>query len=397
MPPLLTHKPGEGEPTAVPVMLVGLGEEAVQDLVNGLGALVRVVPAPVAVPYADAEPMAWVERPRVVFVDFDRAPEKAMEIGPKLLDMLPGLLLVALSDHSDADRIRAAMRAGYREYLVIPADFEVARRSVEGVAKALAGVEDTKGRILVVTGAKGGVGTTFLTTSLAAAMAATQRVLAVDLVYGAGDVGILMDLRPTGGIAELLRNTGRLDDRVVEACAVAHASQAWLLPQPEDAHTYEPPDETTVLRVLHAAARAFPVVLVDVGSTADEQSLTAVATADLVLLVTTPEVPALRNVWRRMRLFDRLGVERDRIRLVINRWSRTAPVTRKDIEANLNLTVYAMLSDDPRSLYAAINYGKLVRDVSRRSQLAREIGALAERLGSEALAGPAPRRAAFPA
>jgi pilus assembly protein CpaE len=144
------------------------------------------------------------------------------------------------------------------------------------------------------------------------------------------------------------------------------------------------------------AARSFPYVLLDCGTCSDEQALTALVTADEVLLVTTPEVPALRNAWRRLRLFDRLGVERDRIRLVVNRWSRSAPVSRRDIESNLGMSIYATLSDDPKVLYNSVNYGRLFEDVNRRAAITREVKALAGHLGNEAqVPEPAPKRGFF--
>jgi Flp pilus assembly CpaE family ATPase len=122
---------------------------------------------------------------------------------------------------------------------------------------------------------------------------------------------------------------------------------------------------------------------VDCGTASEEQALTTIATADELLLLTTAEVPALRNAWRRLRLFDRLGVERENIRLVLNRWSRSSPVTKKDIESNLGIEISLSLTDDPKLMYNAINYGRLLEDVNKRAPLTREVASLAQALASE--------------
>jgi pilus assembly protein CpaE len=151
-----------------------------------------------------------------------------------------------------------------------------------------------------------------------------------------------------------------------------------------------------VLRMLHIAARSFPYVIIDCGTASEEQALTTIATADELVLVTTAEVPALRNAWRRLRLFDRLGVERENIRLVVNRWSRSSPVSKKDIESNLGIEIFATLSDDPKLLYNAINYGRLLDSVSKRAPLSREVAALAASLTVEmGIETPAPSRGLF--
>jgi pilus assembly protein CpaE len=267
---------------------------------------------------------------------------------------------------------------------------------VQGLALESEGDDENRGRVVAMAGSKGGAGVSTILVNLAAELATGQRVLAMDMVYGMGDLAVLLDLKPSGGMAELLRNFGRLDDRVLEACTTTHSSQVLVLPQPEDAQTYEPPPVDAVLRMLHVAARSFPVVLVDCGTGVEEQALTTIATADLVLLVTTPEVPALRNAWRRLRLFDRLGVERDRVRLVLNRWSRGSPVPRKDIEHNLGMPVFAALSDDPKLLYSAVNYGRLLGEAGKRATLTREVADLAHRLFAEGTPEDvAPKRSLF--
>ncbi len=394
MTPQLPRETTEGGVTAA-AMIVGAGDETLQAIVDGLGGLAKLTP-PEAVPYRDTEAVAWVERPRIVLMDFDRNIDKAIDLGPVLLDMLPGVLLVAMSQKGDPERIRTAMRAGYREYVVVPEDMDILRRTVQQVTIESEAQEDMRGRVIAMCGSKGGVGVTSLVVNLAAEIAQHNRVLAIDMVFGMGDLAVLLDLKPSDGMAELLRNLGRLDDRVLEACATVHSSQALVLPQPEDAQTYEPPPVDAVLRVLHVAARSFPCVLVDCGTCADEQALTALVTADEVILVTTPEVPALRNAWRRLRLFDRLGVDRDRVRLVVNRWSRSAPVSRNDIESNLGMPIFATLSDDPKVMYNSINYGRLLEDVNRKAALSREIKALAGHLGQDtSVPQPTPKRGLF--
>jgi pilus assembly protein CpaE len=385
----------ESNSVSVATMAVGLDEEKLHTLTGALGTMVRISP-PEGVPYREAEPVAWVERPRVVFVDFDRNIDKAVDLGPTLLDMLPGVLLVAISQRSEPERIRTAMRAGFREYVVLPDDIDILRRSVQSVAIATEEDDDARGKVIAVTGAKGGVGATMLTTNMAALMAQNQRVLAIDMVYGLGDLAVQLDLKPSDGMADLLKNIGRLDERVLDACCVVHDSQVQVLPQPEDAQTYEPPPVDAVLRMLHIAARSFPYVIIDCGTASEEQALTTIATADELVLVTTAEVPALRNAWRRLRLFDRLGVERENIRLVVNRWSRSSPVSKKDIESNLGIEIFATLSDDPKLLYNAINYGRLLDSVSKRAPLSREVAALAASLTVEmGIETPAPSRGLF--
>ncbi len=73
---------------------------------------------------------------------------------------------------------------------------------------------------------------------------------------------------------------------------------------------------------------------------------------------------------------------------MVNRWSLSAPMERKDIEANLGIPVALLLSDDPRTAAPAVNDGRLLRDVARRAPLVQELGELVQLLSDAATEDP---------
>jgi Flp pilus assembly CpaE family ATPase len=97
--------------------------------------------------------------------------------------------------------------------------------------------------------------------------------------------------------------------------------------------------------------------------------------ADRVILVATPDVLSIKNTFRRLQLLDKLGVDKSRVALVLNRVEKKAPLlTLQDIEQNLGRKISAQISED-RVAQRAVNEGKLVREVDKRSQVARDIEA----------------------
>jgi len=94
------------------------------------------------------------------------------------------------------------------------------------------------------------------------------------------------------------------------------------------------------------------------------------------VLVTTPDVTSVRDAFRRMRSLSTMGIEKERVRLVVNRYHKAAYVSRKDIAQNLGIPVAATIADDPRHVEQAVNEGKIVREVNRKSDAARDIANL---------------------
>ena len=102
-----------------------------------------------------------------------------------------------------------------------------------------------------------------------------------------------------------------------------------------------------------------------------------------MVIVTTPDVIAVRDAFRRMKLLETIGVEKERLRLVVNRHRKSTFVSLPDIETNLGLQVVATVADDPATVEKATNEGKLIRDVNRKSDVARGLSNLVAVLTDE--------------
>lgn len=323
-------------------------------------------------PYADALPSVQRSRPDVVIMSFSDF-EQAIRLGTAIQAELPGCHLVAVASRPDSDHIRAAMRAGFREFVVLPDDRELLRKAVHDAAYANPADED-RGKLVVLCGAKGGSGVTLLGVNLAAELAPVHRVVMVDMDFGMGDVAAFLDLTPSTSIVNVIKNIARLDERLLGGSVTVHQSRVHVLAQPHEPQEQEYEiSGDIILRLLHAATISYEHVLVDVGGRTDEPALTAMTVADLVILVCTPDVPSIRNAWRRLKLLEHIGIERDRVRLVVNRWDRNTTLSRKDIEAPLGIDIAATVANDSKTAISAVNEGRLLREVNKRSPAARDL------------------------
>ena len=109
-------------------MVVGVGARGMGLLREALGT--EMVLPPVATRYSEALVELRKVRPNVVITGFDDDFDQAVQLGPLLGTESPGLTLVALSEVSDPERIRSAMRAGYREYVILPDDGRLLRQAI---------------------------------------------------------------------------------------------------------------------------------------------------------------------------------------------------------------------------------------------------------------------------
>jgi pilus assembly protein CpaE len=340
---------------------------------------------PASVSFGDALVVIERARPDVVIVGYNRAVDAALQLADELRRNMPGVVLIALADAPDSGAILGAMRAGYKEFVVLPADSNRLRQTVRGAASSQAD-EEERGRVVAVVGSKGGVGVTTLAVHLAAELAAIHRVLLVDLDLGMGDAAPMMDLQTRDSIGELLSRADRMDERVLTSAVVVHKSKVNVLTTPDDMQSIGEVRADDLYSILSIAAKAYQWVIIDCGTFHNDPVVLAMQVSDTIMLVTTPDVMSVRDAFRRLRSLTALGVEKERVRLVVNRWHKAAYVSRKDIQTNLGIPVAATVADDPRHVEQAVNEGKLIRDVNRRCDAARDIANLVALLTED---GPA--------
>ncbi len=229
------------------------------------------------------------------------------------------------------------------------------------------------GCVVAVVGAKGGSGATLLAIHLAAARARAGRVGLLDFDFHRGGVAGALDLWVDHSLHKLVEQLDRIDAVGFQRALVTHNAGFQVLPQPFDFADLIQPRAADVLRLLTLSATSFDRVVVDCGSRVDEAMLAVVTKADLVVLVSTPAIPALRDALRLVRLLRDLQVGEERIRLVINQWTTTGPFSLPEVEAQLEIPVALTVPRDDAA-FAQVDFeARPIWDVSRRSRASRAL------------------------
>jgi pilus assembly protein CpaE len=97
--------------------------------------------------------------------------------------------------------------------------------------------------------------------------------------------------------------------------------------------------------------------VVDLDHSFREEQTVALRQADIVLLVLRLDFTSLRNCRRTLDHLEQLGVDRDRVRLVVNRYGQPKEVPAAKAEEALGLKIAHFVPDDPRTVNRANNNG----------------------------------------
>ncbi len=306
----------------------------------------------------------------------------------------------------------AAMRAGISEYLTEPvreADLRAAlerlhgRRSQSAQAQAQSPAQSQApapgGRILLVLGAKGGIGATTVAVNLADALnrQGPGRTALLDLAQPQGETPIFLDLEHAYTWADVAQNIERLDATYLESVMARHHSGLAVLPGP--GFSSEAALAPAVLRqILELLRRSYAQVVIDLGTGAgagqDGAAMEALSMADEVLLVLDLSLPCLA---RAKRFLEAVRATSPHLlpclRLVANRKSSESDIGTAEAESILQQPIAWAVVNDYQTALSAINQGKTLAEADPRSAMAKGLAAMARDLRQSAPAEARPATA----
>lgn len=276
-----------------------------------------------------------------------------------LSQIAPQLVVAVLSDNQGAEFLRMAMRAGAREVLA-PGSGELVRFVARVEQHLLRAAPHAKGRVLAFLPTKGSSGATFLSCSLGYALSnhLDKKVLLIDLNLQVGDAAFYVsDKQPSFTLADVSQQIHRLDPSFLAASAMQVHPNFSILASPNDPEKALQVKAEHVGRILKAAIEHYDFVILDVDRSLDAVSVAALDNADLIFPVLQQSLPFLRDAARLQKIFASLGYGPDRIRPILNRFSKGEEVGVEDIEKSLGLKVYRKVPNSYHSVVSAVNQG----------------------------------------
>ncbi len=338
------------------------------------------------------------------FVVIDEVTGDPATIVEQLDQAAPEIPVVVLLGEDQATAAQPCILAGARAFLFRPYQ---ANDLIELVSRVNA-KEDRRrrhaspptagktGRVVVVHGPKGGVGTTTIAVNLAVAMHQLThlRVALIDGSLLAGDVAVAMNVASDNSIADVAAHLRELDADLLDGTLVHHPSGVWVLPAPAEFERAEQISGEETSAILNACRSHYDLVVIDSPSRPDEHLLAALDVADAVLIICTPEIASLKNTARFLALGHELGYGDDKLRLVINRLSSHGAIPLDDIESNLRHKMSFGLPSDGNPIMESLNAGEPVVVMRPKARIARDIRRLGAELARQlGLPGTEPARA----
>jgi len=310
--------------------------------------------------HAERSPEVTGIIPDVVLLDLGRDPSPFLALAAHLRKLQPSVHIIACSLAFPPDQylLMDAMRSGVQEFLAKPVMPEalhgILNRLQEGHAH-----KRSPEKLIVLMGAKGGVGTTTVAVNLGAQLCtfAKKRTVLLDFARPLGNAHLLLDLHPRFGVRDALESLERLDSHFFNGLLTHHKTNLELLGGSLHPEEWQNIPVAPLERVVNVAQAEFDTVLMDLGTQFSSDWSAILQSARMILVVTETNVPALWTLDRRLQALAGVGVNPDRIRVVVNRWHKGDEETLKAIRDDKKYSVLAHLPNDYRKASTSFNLG----------------------------------------
>ena len=311
----------------------------------------------------------------IFIVDLSQREEEKINLIENISSGCKNCKILALSDNPTIDLIIRIMRAGAREFIPVPVIknefFETLNKTIEQIEKPR---RYNKCKIISIFSNKGGMGKTSLASNLALELAniSKEKVALIDMNFQMGDITTFLDLKPSFNISYMLENIDKINETFLLSTLEKYKDTSlYILADPpyfKQADNIQPKQISKLFNILK---ETFSYIVVDAESSFDGKNIAALDLSDMIMLVTSANLPALRNTQRCLELFEKLGYDREKTQIIINRYMENDEIKESDIERVLSRKIYWKVPNNYFALMSAINKGQPVSAINANSNLAQ--------------------------
>ncbi len=200
----------------------------------------------------------------------------------------------------------------------------------------------------------------------------------LDLNFQMGDITTFLNLKPSFNISYMLENLDKINETFLLSTLERYKnSSLYVLADPPYFKQADNIKPKQISKLFDTLKETFSYIIVDAESSFDGKNIAALDNSDIVLLVSVANLPALRNTQRCLELFDKLGYDRNKTKIVINRYMENDEIKESDIETLLSKDIYWKVPNNYFAIMSAINKGVPVSDMNASTNVAQSYKDLA--------------------
>ncbi|PKQ21487.1 MAG: hypothetical protein CVT65_18280 [Actinobacteria bacterium HGW-Actinobacteria-5] len=293
-----------------------------------------------------------------------------------------------------------AMRAGVRDIVAPNCPVEEMRKALERAAThsgprvqqpvpGAPGAATQRGKVVTVASPKGGVGKTTVSTNLAVGLAQRlpQSTVLVDLDVHFGDVASALNVTPEFTLPDMAHGPASRDPLALKSYLHLHQTGLYVVPGSESPAAADAVTSKDITQLLDTLAQQFKYVVVDTAPGLGEHTLAALDQTDVLVLVTSLDVPGVRGLRKELDTLRDIGLMLESRSVVLNFMHPSRGISVADVEASIGRKVDFQVPQS-NSVPITVNQGIPLLQAGSRDPVAKQLKALVDSIDSSEKATP---------
>ncbi len=317
------------------------------------------------------------EKPQLAIVNLDPGATDQLRALAPLIKNFPDTTFFVMSQVMDPNLLMDAMHVGVKEFIPLPIVEHRFKAALDRVANNHG--MSAKGKIITVVPTMGGVGSTTIACNIATSLAQKAKTVLVDLDLVQGGVAGAFDVHPRYTIADVMQSGEQIDRQLLDTALSIHTKSGLaILARPELPEDSQRVNQMGLNRLLGVLGRMFDYVVVDSVMSIDPVYAAALHAGSINMIVMQLNVPSAKNAERFVGTLRRMGVDTNKIKVVVNRYVKKGwDIEPEEVEKSLGLKLSWMVPNDYKNAIAAVNFGEPVVLRAPRSEMSQSLMELA--------------------
>ncbi len=269
--------------------------------------------------------------PQILLVDISGIALPLSEIDQLMNACEPSVAVLVVGETNDIGLFRNLIQLGVNDYLVKPLTVELIRRTI---ARFTQDPNSNKpkmrtGKIVAVTGSRGGIGTTTLLVNLGWTLAhdVGRRVILVDLDVQYSALGLMLGQKRGTHLVEALNNAHRIDSLFLDRMLVQHGEKLYSLSAESGLDADVPVEFSRLQLLIRALENRFHYIMIDLPRRPGSLFKQILEQAQVSFVIAAPTVVSARDVVRILQISGRQEIGRRAV-IVLN---HVAPPSKGDV------------------------------------------------------------------
>lgn len=297
----------------------------------------------------------------------------------------PAIEFIATSYEINSSLVSRVLKEDVKDFLLKPVIAPILESAVKKVQNAKKGVELLRANTICVYSNKAGSGKTSLAVNLAYELAQNteKKVCLLDLTFNPEDISTFLNMSFNNNAQVVLSELKNQNDKTMFNYINRYgSSNLYVFSFKEEFNLSSKFDTVSVSKIINSLKNIFNYIIIDSSSTLDETTISILNNSDLILLLGLMNLASIRNCQKCCELFDNLNYNKNKTKLIVNRFIENSEISLEDMQQTIGADVFYKIPNNYLTLIDAINLGKTVIETNPQSNIAKAYKNLAREVAS---------------